>query len=114
MPILGIKQGWGTGPWLPAQQVCRDVMVWRGEKFGMYTQAMPRCSTLKPESSPQHILFHCINGAKEFQQKERNLHSENDQWMGVVEGLTQRQCLQQLCSETAGHGAGGARREQKD
>lgn len=93
MPILGTKQGWDTGPWLPAPQVFRDVLVWKGEKLGMYTQAMMRCLTLKPESSPQHILFHHIDVAGEFQQKGRNLHSENDQWMGAAGGLTQLQCL---------------------
>lgn len=112
MPILVIECGWDTGPWLPAPRVCRNVMVRSGEKLGMYTQAMLRCSTLKPESSPQHILIHCIGVAKEFQQKGRNLHSENDQWTGVEGGLAQ--CLQQLCSETPGHGAGGAGREQAD
>lgn len=87
MPILVTEHGWDTGPRLPAPQVCRDVMVRSGEKLGMYTQAMLRCSTLKPESSAQHILIHHIGVAKEFQQKERNLHSENDQWMGVEGGV---------------------------
>lgn len=114
MPILGIKQGWDTGPWLLGPQVCRDILVRRGEKLGRYTQAMLHCSTFKPESSPQHILFHHVEVAGKFQRKGRNLRSENELWMGVEGGLAQLQCLQQLRSETTGHGAGSAGREQKD
>lgn len=80
-------------------------IVQRGVKLGVHIQAMLHCSTLKPESRPHHISFHHIYAVKGLQQKERYLHSENGQWTGVEEGLTQLWFLQQLCSETSGHTA---------
>lgn len=85
-----------------------------GSEWGEVTSVHLCCSNLSPESHPQHILFHWIDAAKAFQPKESNLCSENGQWMGIEGCLSQLQCLQHLCSETAGHRAGAAGHKQKD
>lgn len=63
-------RGIDNSSWLSASQVCRNVVVQSGEKLRVYTQAILCCTTLSPESHPQHILFHWINAAKTASQKK--------------------------------------------
>jgi len=107
-PVLGVNQSWDTGPWLPVPQVCRGVLV-RGE-LGHILTSHAALLNLKPgKQPPAHLIspYRCS-------WNRRNLPSENDQRVGAEGGLAQLQCLQQRCSEAAGHGAGSVGHEQKE